>query len=184
MATRVRRQKRKSAPVDEDSDVTDSDVEAEGSTRARPKPRVSITAADAASAYASKPIPEAADGGLDGTLSKEEMRTIASGCLSNMEKMRAQFKSSPSERGLRAMGQEYTSFLVTAIFCLGLAPRSQVLKELQVGKTMFRKEDGHYWIELPAELNKNRKPSILTLPSELTPCLDFYLNDGASGSIA
>lgn len=133
---------------------------------------VPLTSSAASSAYASEPL-VAQDGT---TLTKQEMSTIAAGCLGQLEAFQEAFEESPSETQLRSMAQDYAAFLVTAILSLALAPRSQVLRELQVGKTLKKHSDGRYWAEIPAEMNKNRKPTMLTIPAELSPHLDFYLS--------
>ena len=62
------------------------------------------------------------------------------------------------------------SYLVTSTLCLGLAPRSQVLKQLQLGTSFEKNEDdGRYWVRLLAEMSKNGKPTTFALPLELTP---------------
>ena len=132
---------------------------------------VPLSSAAASSAFSSQPL-VMQEGS---TLTKQEMSTIAAGCLGQLEAFHMAFEEAPSEAILRSMAQEYTAFLVTAILSLALAPRSQVLRELQVGRTLKKHSDGRYWAEMPAEMNKNRKPTMLTIPVELSPHLDFYL---------
>lgn len=69
----------------------------------------------------------------------------------------------------------FTKYLVTATLCLGLAPRSQVLQQLRIGSTLKREQDGRYWIQLLAEMNKHGKPTRFALPTQLTAAYDYYL---------
>jgi len=67
------------------------------------------------------------------------------------------------------------AYLVTATLCLGLAPRSQVLKQLQLGSSLVKQEsDGRYWVQLLGEMSKNGKPTTFAIPHQLTPAFDFY----------
>jgi integrase len=51
-----------------------------------------------------------------------------------------------------------------------------VLAQLRVGSTLTKHEDdGRYWIQLLAQHNKNGKPTVFALPSELTCAMDHYL---------
>ncbi len=70
----------------------------------------------------------------------------------------------------------YIHHLVTATLCYGLAPRSQVLRALQLGTSFVKQADGLYWVRMLAEQNKNNKPTAFPLPHELTAPYDFYLD--------
>lgn len=70
----------------------------------------------------------------------------------------------------------YMHHLVTAMLCLGLAPRSQVLRQLQLGSTFVKEADGRYWVRMLADHNKNGKPTAFALARELTEPYDFYLS--------
>jgi len=60
------------------------------------------------------------------------------------------------------------AYLVTATLCLGLAPRSQVLKQLQLGSSLVKQEsDGRYWVQLLGEMSKNGKPTTFAIPHQL-----------------
>lgn len=96
------------------------------------------------------------------TLTKEDLQKLATGCL-------AQLKECQENHSYL----NYVKYLATATLCLGLAPRSQVLRELQLGTTLV-KEKGRYWIKMLAELNKNGKPCMMAFPSELTQPYDYY----------
>jgi len=39
----------------------------------------------------------------------------------------------------------FVAHLVTATLCLGMAPRQQVLRQLQLGSSFIKKDDGRYW---------------------------------------
>jgi hypothetical protein len=70
----------------------------------------------------------------------------------------------------------YARYLVTLTLLLGLAPRSQVLKGMQMGSTFLRDSggSGSYCIRMPAEMSKNHKPTVLPLHACLTPLYDHY----------
>jgi hypothetical protein len=86
--------------------------------------------------------------------------------------------SESTERTIRAAAKVeshlYARYLVTATFCLGLAPRSQILKQLRIGSS-FVKENGRYWMKLLAEQSKDGKPTLLAIPDALTQAYDHYL---------
>jgi len=66
--------------------------------------------------------------------------------------------------------------LVTATLCLGLAPRSQVLKQMRLGSSFIKEAaDGLYWVKMLADMSKNGKPTTFAIPAQLTPAFDFYL---------
>ena len=101
---------------------------------------------------------------------------MAVGCLDEMANHEAKFhQTTQRENWLRSIAADFTDALVTALLCFTLAPRAQVLKELQIGCTLLQRGDGRWWIEMPAELNKNRKPTLLPIPPELTSAMDFYI---------
>ena len=86
-------------------------------------------------------------------MSKAELRTVAQGCL---EFLRLQDGNQADTSDTL-----FVSYLVTATLCFGLAPRSQVLKQLQIG-TSFEKSasDGKYLVRMLAAMSKtaNRRP--------------------------
>jgi hypothetical protein len=126
----------------------------------------------------------AADGG-DGAsssneLSTEELKRVSQGCLEFLRRSVTDSQSSPPDLSQSAPTSTddhvFVQYLVTATLCLGLAPRSQVLAQLRLGRTFERRVDGCYWVQMPAELNKNGRPTLFALPAQLTPAFDFYLN--------
>jgi hypothetical protein len=56
-----------------------------------------------------------------------------------------------------------------------MAPRQQVLRQLQLGSSFLKKEDGRYWVVMLAHMNKNGKATTFPLASELTQAYDLYL---------
>lgn len=135
----------------------------------------SSAAAAAASASSYSAPPSSSSNGVlqMSSLSKQELQQLASGCLSVLGKCRDQLQQSSTPLSSAALCKRYVQFLVTATFALGLAPRSQVLRELRVGST-FIKDKEQYWVKMLAELNKNGKPSMMVFPVELTEPYDFY----------
>jgi hypothetical protein len=116
------------------------------------------------------------------SLSKGELRLVTQACIKYLaaESKVAQlgFKATQNAIGSNlAQGKDilFMQYLITATLCLGLAPRSQVLKELRIGSSFVRESDNRYWIKILAELSKNGKPTLFSLASELTPMFDHYL---------
>jgi hypothetical protein len=114
-------------------------------------------------------------------LSPEELKQITQGCLQYLQQaLRSVNNESSSCNSNNTIyeiaDQLFVQYLVTATLCLGLAPRSQVLKELRVGTSFKKEADGRYWIRILAELNKNHKPSCFALPMQLTSAYDTYLS--------
>ena len=110
------------------------------------------------------------------SLTKGDLQMVASGCLKRLEEFRSCISSNSGSVGeVKALSREYVKYLATATLCLGLAPRSQVLRELQLGTTLAKhSDDGRYWVKMLAELNKNGKPCMMAFPAELTQPFDFY----------
>lgn len=95
-------------------------------------------------------------------LTGEELKAVASGALAYLKLREPAF---------------YMHHLATATLCLGLAPRSQVLKQLRLGSSFVKQADGRYWVKMLAELNKNGKPTVFALPKELTEPYDWYVSE-------
>ena len=107
-------------------------------------------------------------------LSPEELKLVAQGCLQALKDATPEMEAATMESP-RAKDHSFVNFLVTATLCLAMAPRSQVLKELRIGQTFVKESDGRYWVKMPAELNKNAKPTLFALPIELTASFDLYI---------
>lgn len=69
----------------------------------------------------------------------------------------------------------YMAYLVTAMLCLCMAPRSQVFRQLRIGSSLVKEADGKYWVRLLADMCKNGKPTLFSIPALLTPAMDHYL---------
>jgi len=108
----------------------------------------------------SSPSSSQSEGSSPNELTPEELKRVARGSLAYLVQQ---------ETAL------FVAHLVTATLSLGLAPRSQVLKQLRVGSTLVKEADGRYWIKMLAEQNKNGKPTMFALPSVLTEPYDHYL---------
>lgn len=93
-------------------------------------------------------------------LTQEELKKVAAGAMTYL-------RENPD-------GAYFMHHLVAATLSLGLAPRSQVLKQLRIGSTFVKEADGRYWIRMLAELNKNGRPTVFSLPNELTAPFDHY----------
>jgi integrase len=92
----------------------------------------------------------------------DELRRIAAGCL--------EYLRDPK----RKIGK-FLSYLVVATLCYGMAPRQQVLRQLRLGSSFERKEDGLYWVTMLAHQMKAGKAITFSMAKELTPALDLYL---------
>jgi len=125
-----------------------------------------------------------AAGSDSGVLTIAELKTLSVALRSRMEAAVAQAQSTvrdtialPSRA--REHAKMYTRCLLVLTLVLGLAPRSQVLKALQLGTTFVYTVDaeggaGSYCICMPAELSKSSKPTVIPLHSSLTPLYDHY----------
>lgn len=69
----------------------------------------------------------------------------------------------------------HMAYLVTALLCLCMAPRSQVLRQLRIGSSLVKEADEKYWVRLLADMCKNGKPTLFAVPELLTPAMDYYL---------
>lgn len=107
-------------------------------------------------------------------MSKTELRLVAQTCLQTLERA---VQGQPENAAMGLLNDVlFVSYLVTATLTLALAPRSQVLKQLQIGTTLQRSaEDGKYWVRMLAEMSKNGKPTAFCLPAQLTSAYDHYL---------
>jgi len=57
-----------------------------------------------------------------------------------------------------------------------MAPRQQVLRQLQLGTSFVKKNDNRYWVIMLAHMNKNGKATTFPLAQELTEVYDYYLD--------
>ena len=74
---------------------------------------------------------------MNPTMTKEQLQTITSKCLSTLDQlMSKQWTGFTDRNGQHAFARQFARVLVTGLFCLGLAPRSEVLKKLQIGTSL------------------------------------------------
>ncbi len=92
-------------------------------------------------------------------ITRDELKAVASGTLAYLKLRDPTY---------------YVHHLVTATFCLGLAPRSQVLKQLRLGSSFVKEADGRWWVRMIGETMKNGKPTVFALPKQLTEPFDYY----------
>ncbi len=95
-------------------------------------------------------------------LKPEELKKITQGCVEYLRNSTATVRT------------DYVAFLLTATLCLAMAPRQQVLRQLQLGSSFVKKADGRYWILMLASMNKNGKATTFPIAQELTQAYDFY----------
>jgi len=95
-------------------------------------------------------------------MAPDELQRIATGCLDYL-------------RDPKREASKFLSYLVVATLCYGMAPRQQVLRQLRLGSSFVRKEDGLYWVMMLAHMNKNGKATTFSLAKELTSAFDLYL---------
>jgi hypothetical protein len=107
-------------------------------------------------------------------MTKEELKLVTTGCM-NFLRRAMQPPGSDNAAPAAESDTHFVHYLVSAVLCLGMAPRSQVLKSMRLGSTFGKEADGMFWINLPAELNKSGKPTRFALAQQLTPIVTFYL---------
>jgi len=112
-------------------------------------------------------------------MTRDELQQLTKKCLAKLHEltMASLVQEGPHSdaRGQAVLDRWFMALLVTATLCLGLAPRSQVLAQLRIGSSFVKGDDGRYWVKLLADMNKNGRPTSFTLPNDLTPMYDFYL---------
>lgn len=113
-------------------------------------------------------------------MSKTELQQVTKGCLDGLHECMSTAPPSLGTMALAARDRWFMALLVTATLCLGLAPRSQVLKQLRIGTSFTKQVEGAdgasaYWVKLVAQQSKNGRPTMFALPSVLTPIFDYYL---------
>jgi hypothetical protein len=98
--------------------------------------------------------------------SPDELRRVMHGCLEYLNRPNAAVQESRTK---------FVSYLVTATLGLAMAPRQQVLRQLHLGTSFFKKADGRYWVVMLAHMNKNGKATTFPVGQELTHAYDVYL---------
>jgi len=147
----------------------------EDANKASSESAISATAA-AATSHVVADLDDESDASNMNSLSKEDLRKVSQGCLAYLKSAVDRDASGlASERDSAADGL-FVSYLVTAILCFGMAPRSQVLKQLKIGGSLVKNAaDGKYWVRMLAEQSKNGKPTSFALPLQMTSSFDHYL---------
>lgn len=105
-------------------------------------------------------------------LSTMELQSLISACLRYLKAASNGTRISTNY----SEATRFAAYLVCAFMILGLAPRSQVLSEAQIGKSFVRERDGTFWFRLSGSQSKNGKPVVLPVPSELTAYFAVYLS--------
>jgi integrase len=112
---------------------------------------------------------------LVATMTRDQLSTITSKCLAALHQLMLQQWSTFGDQRVRhAYARQFARLLVTSLLCLGLAPRSQVLKKLQIG-TSLSFERGLYWMKLSSKESKNARPVLVPIAKELTRSISFYV---------
>lgn len=96
-------------------------------------------------------------------VSTDDLRRILEGCLTYLN------------QGTVQDDFRFVAYLVTATLCLAMAPRQQVLRQLRLGSSFCKKDDGRYWIVMLAHMNKNGRATMFPVGEELTSAYDLYL---------
>jgi hypothetical protein len=135
-------------------------------------------------------------------LTKEELKEIATGCIRYLQQQvtasehelaparisasassssssssalaSSSSSSSLSVREVKQQDRTFMMYLATAILSF-IAPRTQVLRQLRIGSSLVKEEDGRYWVKILADLSKNGKPTLFTIPDQLTKSFDLYI---------
>jgi hypothetical protein len=112
------------------------------------------------------------------TMTKEELQQVTRGCLQFLDVQMGRYLNEPQALGTSIATSEvdlhFMHYLVTVTLCLGMAPRNQVLQQLQMGSSLVKEADGLYWIRMRAEQSKNGQPTMFALAKQLTPAYDVY----------
>ena len=97
------------------------------------------------------------------TMSQGEFQQVTQACLAYLTReIQGRYASDATATATdpdTAADWLYTHYLVTATLCLGMAPRSQVLQQLQLGSSFVREADGQYWVKMLAAQSKNGRPT-------------------------
>jgi hypothetical protein len=107
-------------------------------------------------------------------LTTAELRQVAQAVQRYLEQAMAAIQKSSNFVKEPENLRMFPRYLVTATLIFGLAPRSQVLKQMEIGKTLIE-EDGHFTICMPAQLSKSGKPTIVPLNSFMSRSYQCYL---------
>jgi len=149
-----------------------STASSSGSSAGSRSPPIASTqpVAAAATASPSSPTPSCNE------LTPAELKQVTRYCLHNLRECIKSPGSVGGNAGQGVRDRWFSALLVTATLCLGLAPRSQVLRQLRIGSSLTKHEDdGRYWVKLIGEMTKSAKPILFSLPADLTPIYDFYI---------
>lgn len=147
--------------------------------RTSPTPSARAFASPAASgAAAAHVVPHPSDTPSCNELTKAELQQVCRYCITQLRDRMAAPQTVGDAVGLAVSDRFFQALVVVATLCLGLAPRSQVLRALKIGSSFTRHaDDGLYWIKLVAQQTKSgTKPTLFALPAELTPVYDFFLD--------
>ena len=108
-------------------------------------------------------------------LSKAELQQVTKGCLASLRELMTDPSGGDVEAQKRSL-RWFQSLLATCMFCLGLAPRSQILKQLRLGTTFTKHaDDQKWWASALADMSKNGRPVLFSFPEILTPIIDFFI---------
>ena len=101
-------------------------------------------------------------------MTPEELKIIAQGCLN--------FLRGAAGRGSSTtVLPDHSAYMATAFLCFGTASRQQELRQLQIGSSFTKKDDGLYWLTMTGGMLKNGKAIQKTLAPVVTADVDFYL---------
>lgn len=109
-------------------------------------------------------------------LNKTELQQVAKGCVAFLNAHLP--PHAPGSMIMTSLPDDrlFMAHLVTATLCLGLAPRSQILKQLRIGSSFAKQTDDRYWVKILAEMSKNGKPTMFAISAQLTAAFDHYLD--------
>jgi hypothetical protein len=133
------------------------------SADSRPSPTLSARGQPARAASAAAAVePPSSDALSCNELSKQELQVVTCYCLDQLrECMHAPHPMSDTA-GLAVQLRFFQALVVTATLCLGLAPRSQVLRQLKIGSSFTKHaDDGRYWVKLAGQMTKSQSKPIL-----------------------
>lgn len=112
-------------------------------------------------------------------MTPDELKLVTQRCMAQLHEIVASSQHHEHQLDhavISVRDRWFAALLITASLCLGLAPRSQVLRQLRIGSSFKRHADGLFWVQLLAEQSKNSKPVMFAFPAELTPLFVHYLD--------
>ncbi len=110
-------------------------------------------------------------------MTTQELKQVAQGCLEYLSHAINQSSDAapPAAAASGNSDRDFAHHVITATLALGLAPRSQILRQMCIGSSLVKENDDRYWICILSQESKNGRATRFALPTQLTPAYDTYL---------